>query len=124
MNWFPRFPMQRYTAVGSWWESQFMSNLAALASVILLSGSGTGMIPAAGVTTLDTPVVAISSIGPAVGDETIQTAVDILNEARKAVKVNERRNRMKPGIQDRVVEKKKVRSDKVLIMGGKEAFPM
>jgi len=101
-----------------------MSNLAILASVILLSNVGS--VPAAaGISTESTPVVAsaVNTFSPAkVGDSTIETAVDILTEARKAVKVNERRNRMKPGIQDRVVEKE--HSNKMLIMGGKEAFPM
>src|SRR5262245_40338295 len=98
-----------------------MSNLAVLASVIILSNGG---MPAVGVANVEPAktVVAVNNFGTAqVGDSTIQTAVDILNEARKAVKINERRNRMKPGIQDRVVEKTKIKSDKMMIMGGKEA---
>lgn len=105
-----------------------MSNLAVLASVIILSsGSGVnvpdmGLVSGASVK----PVIAANNaLGTArVDDSTIQSAVDVINEARKAVKVNERRNRYKPGIQDRVVEKEKTKSDRVLIMGGKEAFPM
>ena len=103
-----------------------MSNLAILASVILLSSSGTVPSAAGIVNDAPAPVVAsaINTFPAQGGDDTIQTAVDILNEARKAVKINERRNRMKPGVQDRVVKEEKVKSDKVLILGGKDAFPM
>lgn len=103
-----------------------MSNLAILASVVLLSSSGT--VPSASgiVTDAPAPVVAsaVNTFPATAGDDTIQSAVEILNEARKAVKINERRNRMKPGIQDRVVKQEKIKSDKVMILGGKEAFPM
>ena len=105
-----------------------MSNLVILASAIILSGGSGVNVPEMGLINADSPkaVVAVNntlgSVG--VGDSTIQSAVDVINEARKAVKVNERRNRYKPGIQDRVVEKDKSKSDRLLIMGGKEAFPM
>ncbi|MDZ4836059.1 MAG: hypothetical protein SGJ27_19960 [Candidatus Melainabacteria bacterium] len=104
-----------------------MSNLAVLASVIILSSGSVGNVPEMGLSNGESvkPVVAVNTFGSAkVGDSTIQSAVDVIIEARKAVKVNERRNRMKPGIQDRVVEREKTKSDRVMIMGGKEAFPM
>ncbi|MBX3138051.1 hypothetical protein KF707_17620 [Candidatus Obscuribacterales bacterium] len=103
-----------------------MSNLAILASVIMLSSSGSVPSAAGIVSDAPTPVVAsaVNTLPAQAGDDTIQTAVDILNEARKAVKINDRRNRMKPGIQDRVVKQEKTKTDKMLIMGGKDAFPM
>ncbi len=102
-----------------------MSNLAILASAIILSSGGFNLPAMDSVSDAVKPVVAVNTFGSAkVGDSTIQSAVDVINEARKAVKVNERRNRIKPGIQDRVVEKEKAKSDRVMIMGGKEAFPM
>lgn len=105
-----------------------MSNLVVLASAIILAGGSGVNVPEMGLVNANStkPVVAVNSAygSAAVGDSTIQSAVDVINEARKAVKVNERRNRYKPGIQDRVVEKDKSKSDRLLIMGGKEAFPM
>lgn len=103
-----------------------MSNLAILASVIMLSSSGSVPAAAGIVSDAPTPVVAsaVNTFPAQAGDETIQSAVDILVEARKAVKINERRNRMRPGIQDRVVKQEKSKADKMLILGGKDAFPM
>lgn len=105
-----------------------MSNLVVLASAIILTSASGVNVPSMGIVNTVAPahVVAVNNTFDAsrVGDSTVQTAVDVLNEARKAIKVNERRNRYKPGIQDRVVEKAKTKSDRVLIMGGKEAFPM
>jgi hypothetical protein len=110
-----------------------MSKVLVLASLVALNSTNP---PEQGLRSYqaepqDIPYIALNSFGPTkVADSAIENAVELLREARKAIQLNERRNRMKPGVDEKVVKKEKAKtekrevSDKTLILGGKEAFPM
>lgn len=108
-------------------EKAIMTNIAAIASLVVLSScpSNAADISNASVSHAKPPVMlTLNSVPAKVNDETVQSAVDVLMEAKKALSKHDRRKHIKPGIPDRVVEKEKKSSDKVLILGGAEAFPM
>ncbi len=103
-----------------------MLKIAAIASLVILSNGFTKVAQVPQVKPQNAQLIlAHGAVSPSkLADTALQNPVDILNEAKKALNINDRRNQMKPGIQDRVVEKEKKKHDKVLIMGGAEAFPM
>ncbi len=102
-----------------------MSNLAVIASLVLFSGGGNSADVTKMVTTQASgPVTITASATPVRVESGTESASEILDEAQKAISIQQRRDKMEPGIQDRVVKKEKTKTDKVLILGGKEAFPM
>ncbi len=101
-----------------------MSNLAVIASLVLFSSGYSADVAKMVTTKSSASTTMTASATPVRVESGIESASELLDEAQKAISVQQRREKIEPGIQDRVVKKEKSKTDKVLILGGKEAFPM